>query len=192
MDSLHHVLVQDLTVRSIAGVAAGDVPVDIDVAFFRGLLGELGHDSLAVVRADGVGSTPGEAEDVCSAAGLFLYDILHFVEVCPISVSAGVDLAVFVSGSMNAHAVAGIVFLADQVLIVLVSRCDEESREDFVVIQYLKELFGVSAGPVVKSQIDDLLGIRCSRFCSLRGSSTTRRHLQWNRCPQRQPVLLRE
>ena len=33
VDPIHHVLVQNLAARGVARVAAGDVPVDIDVSF---------------------------------------------------------------------------------------------------------------------------------------------------------------
>ena len=172
MDPLHHVLVQDLAASGVARVAAGDVPVDIDVALLFRLLGEFGHDSFAVVRADRVGSSSGEAEDICPAARLLLNDILHYVEICPVGVGTGVDLAVFVGSSMNAHAVARVVFRADQVLIVLIGGRDKEGRENFVIIEYFEKLFGVSAGTVVKSQIDDLLGVRLRRFGRLSGSTS--------------------
>ena len=73
---------------------------------------------------------------------------------------------------MNAHAVARVVFRADQVLIVLIGGRDKEGRENFVIIEYFEKLFGVSAGTVVKSQIDDLLGVRLRRFGRLSGSTS--------------------
>ena len=75
---------------------------------------------------------------------------------------------------MNANAVTGIVFRADQILIVLVGGGYEEGREDLVVVQYLKEFFRVSAGTVVKGQVDDLFRVRFGGLCCLRGSGIRR------------------
>ena len=73
---------------------------------------------------------------------------------------------------MNAHAVARVVLCADQVLIVLVGGRYKEGRENLMIIEYFEKFFGVSAGTVVKSQIDDLFGICFGGLGSLCGSTS--------------------
>ena len=165
MDSVHHVLIEDVAVCGISGIAAGDVPVHVDIALFRGLPGQVGHDAFAVIGAHRIGAAAGEAEEVCPAAGLLPDDILHAVEVFPVRVCACVDLAVLVRGGVDSYAVSRLIFLADKILVVAVSGCDEEGGQDLVLIQNAEQFLGVSAGAVVKSQIDDLLGIRLQRCC---------------------------
>ena len=79
VNSVHHVLIHDISVSGIARVAACDVPVDVGVAFVLGFLRKSGHDPVAVVGADCVGTSAGKAEEISPAAGLFLDDILCYV-----------------------------------------------------------------------------------------------------------------
>ena len=175
MNSVHHVLIHDISVSCIACVAACDVPVDIGVAFFLRFLRKSGHDTLAVIGADRVGTSAGEAEEVCPAACLRLDDVLHLAEVLPVCFRACVDLGIVMGGRVDGNYMSGFVLGFDQVLIIGVGRCDEERRAHLVLLQDLKQFFRVRSGSIVKSQIDDLVrvqlfgNVRLTLHCNIAG-----------------------